>query len=290
VAGMTADALGSRWAQLARQRADVAIYRVDIGRDALDDVRALAGRAGMPVAELDWVEAGPVAELEYEQQVLTVFRPSGAVRWVDHRRWQVDDGESTMDLSDEDAFDAGLREIGRLDIAGDVTFVPRKVSRLNVASAPKGGPPTVPRVIDVGVVFGRVLDGLPVEGPGGCVVVYFDHELGVTGFERVARPVSRYEPVRGWRSLDDVLTATERYWRRGLRQGLEVRDARLAFVELGRLQEQAFLQPCYALALELADRESGQVRTVDHYEPAAVNGTGPVMPDTPEAPAAPRNR
>jgi hypothetical protein len=259
------------------------IYRVDPAVEPLDDVTDLAVRTGMTRArERDWTAFGPLLELEQEPYTFTVYRPSRGLQWVDTGRWQTDDGVSTMQVSDEQALAAALREVEALRLTGDDEFKPLKVTRLHAATAEKGSDDVQTRVIDVGVVLTRLLDGLEVEGQGGSIVMYLDTGLRPTGFERVARRIAEVlEPVRGWRSLDDVLSEVERYWGRRRDRGLTVEDARLGYVELGRLQAQDYLQPVYALSLRLSDDENGESRTAEHYVPAAVNGIGTLMPRDP---------
>ena len=267
------------------------IYRVEPLIEPLDDLFRLADRAGLttPAAE-GWTEFGPLLEIEQGDQVFTVYRPSRAVQWIDSGRWQVDDGESTLQTSDEDAFAAALREVDRLELTGTDVFAPRKATRLHTATAERGGTPRDVRVIDVGVVLARMLDGLPVEGPGGNIVMYLDARLQPTGFERVARRISGvHEPVRGWRPMDEVLAETEAYWGRRLNSGLEVIDARLGYLELGRLEAQEFIQPAYILSLTLDNQDDAEIRTVEHYVAAAANGIGNLMP-TDNGPASGERR
>ncbi|MFD4181077.1 hypothetical protein [Rhodococcus sp. NPDC058514] len=267
--------LQERWSAF---EVDAHIYRVDDSERALDDITALAERAGLTSTDKNsWEEIGPLLELEQESQRFTVYRPSRAVQWVDSQRWQVDDG-SAIDVTDKDAIEAGSRVVAQLMLAGDEEFVPTKVTRLNVATSAKGGEPVATRVVDLGVVYSRVLDGIAVEGQGGKIVVYLDANLDPTGFERTNRKLTVHESVSGWRSLDEVLAEVEEYWHRRRDEGLDIDDARQCYVELGRLEEQEYVQPAYALSLTLHDQINGEVRTVDHYAIAATNGIGTLMP------------
>ena len=272
---MNYEELQERWRTF---EVDAHIYRVDDAERALDDIAALADRAGLTSTEENsWEEVGPLLELEQESQRFTVYRPSRAVQWVDSERWQVDDG-SAIDVTDEDAIAAGSRVVAQLRLADDEEFVPTKVTRLHVATSAKGGEPVATRVVDLGVVYSRMLDGIAVEGQGGKIVVYLDAKLEPTGFERTNRKLAVHEAVSGWRSLDEVLAEVAEYWHRRRDEGLDIDDARLCYVELGRLEEQEYVQPAYALSLTLHNQINGEDRTVDHYAIAATNGIGTLMP------------
>lgn len=263
------------------------IYRVDPSVEPFDDLAAIAERAGVSSVDAeDWTDFGPLVELESGTDVFSVYRPSRAIQFTDTSRWQIDDGTTDLVVSDEDAYAEAERAVERLGLNGGDTFQRHKVTRLNVASAEKGQPPTDHRVIDVGVVLIRVIDGLPVLGQGGGIVVYLDGEYRVTGFERVARRIAGvHEPVRAWRDMDDVLREVESYWHRTREQGLEVRGVRIGYLELGRLVEQTYIQPVYALDLLLPDQENGDPRTVEHFVAAATNNLGGLMPTDPGPPS-----
>lgn len=272
---MDYEELSQRWRSF---NAPANIYRIDPEIGSLDDISDLAQRVGLSGTTAGWTEFGPLLELSYGTQIFTVYRPSGAVQYVDNRRWQVDDG-SAMDVSDEGAVEAALRVVERLGLAGQDVFTPTKVTRLSVASARKGERPLDTRVVDVGVVLSRVIDGVRVEGQGGCIVMYLDANFAITGFERVARRIAGvHASVAGLRPLDDVLGVVEEYWGVERDRGLAVDDARLAYLEFGRLQEQEYIQPVYVLDLSLSNPGNGDARTVQHCVPAAVNSVGDVMP------------
>lgn len=263
--------------QWPRPPAPVHIYRVDPVVEPLDDLAEVAGLAGMSCAAAqEWREDGPRLELHEPPRTLTVYRPSRALRYVDASRWQVDDGTSTVEVSDEDAFAAAGREAARLCLAAGDRFAPGRVSRLFAAAGP--------RVVDVGVTLVREIDGLPVEGRGG-IVVNLGPDLRTTGFERVARRVAGvYEPVRAWRPMAAVLAEVEEHWGR---PGIAVTGVRLAYVEFGCLAAQEFIQPAYVLSVRLPTA-NGAVRTVEHVAVAAVNGVGTLMAATGEPAAVPR--
>ncbi|WP_190186585.1 hypothetical protein [Streptomyces cirratus] len=271
------------------------IYDVDHTLEPLDDAVELARRAGMaiPAGEPPWTGDEVSMRLEHDAHTLTVYRPSRAVQCVDNGRWQVDDGTSDMRISDPEAFDAAVREASRLGLLEQDDFTPFRVTRLRASSCIRGHSPREPRVVDVGVVLKRQLDGLGFEGQGGNVVMYFGPDGSLTGFERVARRVGKVRAaVSGWRSLDDVLTETEDHLRMRRDSDFTVAQARSGYLELGRLQEQAVIQPVYVLALRLGGRNRGREepeRRIEHVVPAALNNIGPLVPGAePDIPQTPR--
>ncbi|OEJ23470.1 hypothetical protein AR457_02055 [Streptomyces agglomeratus] len=289
---MDYNTLRQRWDAL---EAPASIYEVDPSLEPLDDTVELARHAGMaiPAREPSWSEDGVSMRLEHDAHTLTVYRPSRAVQYVDSSRWQVDDGTSDMHISDTEAFDAAVREASRVGLMEQNDFTPFRVTRLRASSCVRGQSPRNPRVIDVGVILKRRLDGLAFEGQGGNVVMYFGPDGSLTGFERVARRVSNVRAaVSGWRSLDDVLTETEDHLRLRRDSDFTVEEARAGYLELGRLQQQTVIQPVYVLALRLGGthREPAEPeRRIQHAIPAALNNVAPLVPSAePDIPQTPR--
>ena len=267
---MNYDELSARWKDFPT---DAKIYRV-VDIESLDDIEQLAVRVGFGISgESSWNEVGPVLELENGRETFAVFRPSRAVQYVDSARWQLDDG-SSIRITDEDAIAAANRHLDRLELGAESEFRSTRVTRLHVSAAEKGDKDPQVRVVDVGVVYSRVLDGIVVEGQGGKIVMYLDSNFDLTGFERTSRDVEEAEPVTGWRALAEV----EDHWNVKFGETLFVDDARLCYVELGRLEDQSYIQPAYALSLRLPRHAFGQDRTVEEYVVAAINSPGPLLP------------
>jgi hypothetical protein len=261
---MTPQEIRDRWL-----RPDVAakIYRLDEELGAPPNLNRLIEGVGiMPPPAEAWEEIGLVLQFEQPPHEFTVYRPSRAIRYVDANRWQIDNGGSTLNLSDDEAIRAALEAVEQLGLFGDDKFVPTKVTRLNVSITEKGSDQIDQRIIDAGIVFSRNLDDLTVIGPGGKVVVYLDPDIRLTGFE-------------GWREPDDVLGEIQSYWNTPLDTDLvTIEDLQIGYLELGRLQRQTIMQPVYVLTLRLANQENGAVRHIEHFVHAAKNGIGPLMP------------
>jgi hypothetical protein len=266
------------------------IYEVDTSLEPLDDILQLARTAGMPEAGPSaWSEFGPLWEIDQPPFLCTLYQPSRAVRVVDTDRWQVDDGTAHMTVTDSEAIFAAVQEAGFLGVFGEDQFAPFRVTRLHVGSAERDQPPSDERVVDVGVILNRRLDGLDFVGQGGNVVMYLGPDLTPTGFERTARRISGVrEPVSGWRGLDEVLDELSDYWGPWFGGTYTIEDVQLGYLEHGPLEEQDVIQPVFAIDLALTgggggDGEPDTGYRVQHLTPAAQNGIGPLMP-SPEPP------
>jgi len=212
---------------------------------------------------------------------LVLHRASGAFRLKDRNRWQVDHG-AHVQLSDEDAVKRARALLKRYKLLPEDSKVLR-VSHLNVAVAGPDRKIQDQRVIDVAVCCQPVVRGVPVDGPGGSVTVYLDHEGEMTCIDHISRrrgPIHR--KVTGLRSPDYALEEASRIWeRRGIRE-VEVSEIRFCYFELGRDDEQRYLQPAYIILATLIGSDE-RIRTGDVVViPAAVNGVGRLVASAPK--------
>jgi hypothetical protein len=211
---------------------------------------------------------------------LTMHRASGGFRFAEQSRWQVDHG-SNVNLSDQDAVALAQDHLRQYDLLPDEWQVLR-VSRLHVASA---GPDRVMqdhRVIDVAVCLQPVIGGVPVDGPGGKLTVYFDHERNVTCIDHLRRRIGPvYQRVTRLHPPEHAVDAARRRWAtRGVAE-VEVAEVRFCYYEMSWNDRQRYLQPAYIVMATLIGRDS-RIRTGDIYvAPAAVNHVGRIAPSVP---------
>lgn len=225
--------------------------------------------------------------------VVNLCRYSGALRYYDSSRWQVDDGKSTVTISDDRATNIAKNYIKDKKIVPLNECKLLKVTRLYVGSMKKGSNTAEERVIDIGVVFQRVIEGVPVEGPGGKVMVYIDHEGKVTGCDRIWRDIKEmYRPVP-FRELRIPKFAEDnlvRYWRRSIYDLIEVEKARFGYFELSRGKSQRYLQPVYILPTRHLSAEKRIIMKSVHVVPAAIRSVGRIMPPPKGAPPPAKRR
>jgi hypothetical protein len=219
---------------------------------------------------------------------LTLHRASGAFRFADRTRWQVDH-RSNVDLSDEQAVELARTHLRQHDLLPRESNVLR-VSRLHVAAA---GPDRVMqdhRVIDVAVHLQPVIRGLPVDGPGGKVTVYLDHERNVTCIDHVSRKIGPiHRRVTRLHPPEHAVDAAHQTWAaRGIAE-VEINEVRLCYFEMDWNDRQRYLQPAYIVLSTLIGPDH-RIRTGDiQISPAAVNSVGRILPLPPRpVPQSPR--
>lgn len=268
---------------------DAAIYSIDKPPAEPDNLNAAMGLLNIERPNRnDWKSNPLVAVLARGPHLFTYFKASGAVQYIDRNRWQTEIGSSFPSISDDKAIEVTWGIAERLSLANQAVFKPLRVTRLNAGLVSKENREPSVRVIDVGVVFQRMIDDLPVEGPGGKIVIYIDHELQMTGFERLARPIyGMHERVTGWRTREEVEEEVQKHWGLTFGQELVLEDVRFGYAELDRTQYQDLIQPVYVLDMRIQNTKDGR-RRCEHFVTAAVNGVGRLMPPFRAKPQATR--
>jgi len=210
--------------------------------------------------------------------LFTLYRASGAFRYQDQTRWQRDDGTANTQIQDAEAVKLAQSVVGQYALAPLNELQLLKVTRLNVGSfGAEGGKPDQ-RVIDIGVAFQRTIAGVPVDGPGGKVIVYLDHEGKPTGFDRTWRETAAvYKPVESLLSPQNAQAQLERYWR--AQPGLiQVTGTRFGYFERGPQETQRYMQPAYVFLLTLMSPEQRMTMNTAFVVAAATNAVGTIMP------------
>lgn len=214
-------------------------------------------------------------------QVVTLYSASGALRMYDSTRWQMDDGKANMKISDEEALEIAakfIKETGIIDMSGSKLY---KVTRLFVGNMDRESKKSEERVIDVGVVFQRHINGIPVEGPGGKTVVYIDQNREVSGCDRILREIDnelKKTPVEKILKPKDAREDLIKYWdREGIEQ-VEVSETRFGYFEFGPNDSQKFLQPAYIMPLKIISKNERFVKKSVHVTAAVPRPPEKLMP------------
>jgi hypothetical protein len=225
---------------------------------------------------------------------LVVHHSSGGVRFHDKARWQVDDGTSHVEFNDATAIRMAERFVEAHSVVPLAECKVLRVTRLNVGVAEKSTGLAEHRVIDVGVAFARIVDGIPVEGPGGKVMVYIDSKGTLTGIDRLWRDVLEvYAEGVPLRSPDAVQQEALREWGGEGSGVVTIDDIRFAYFEHGWDVSQRYLQPAYIVSITITATEGPFAgRTVARSESwgaAAVKSPERLVPRAPAVqPQAPR--
>ena len=261
-------------------RGKARIYRLKTPSVNEKVVRALARQLGMQADAKSGTLRSDANKLTYSQGLLelTMYRASGGIRFIDHTRWQVDDRKSDLKIEDAAASRLAQNFVKKYKLApsGETKFL--KAARLHVGEATEGGKEATDRTIDVAVALQRMVDKIPVDGPGGKVIVYLDHERQATGVERIWREIGRVHRIgESYRTPQDALDDMAAHFR--VKQGvIEVQEMRFGYFEDGWSSEQEYLQPAYVIIGMLTSPDSSIRKRTIFVAPALTNSVGRITP------------
>ena len=212
-------------------------------------------------------------------------RTSGAIRFIDRSRWQVDDRTSNLKIEDQEAtrLAQSIVKKNKLAPAGETKFL--RTARLHVAEASQDGKEAYDRTIDVAVALQRMVDKIPVDGPGGKVVVYLDHEGQMTGVERIWREIAGvYRRGESFRTPQEAIAdmAEQFKSKKGI---IEVQEIRFGYFEDGWGGKQQYLQPAYVILGMLSSLEGSVRKRTVYVTTALSNAVGRITPPLARKPA-----
>lgn len=171
-----------------------------------------------------------------------------------HREKYHKHGTSSFVMSDEEA---ETLTRGFLERSGLVPIDQTRllhVSHLRTAGGDVSGGTGEETILDAGVVYGRLLEGLAVDGPGGQVLINIDPEGEVVGARAVWRPLADVAGEVDVRPPDHAYAAMEAVAGR-MRGDVTVTKATFGYFEQGVMDQQEYLQPAYALVYVVRNEE-----------------------------------
>jgi hypothetical protein len=207
----------------------------------------LAGKPSETCLSDDWTvhDEGPFS--------LSIHSQSGGITGRHRDRYQQPVTES-FDVGDDKATDIARDFVKRSQLVelGDAAV--RKVTHLRMAGGAPGSDERIESTLDAGVLFGRSIEGVAVDGPGGFAMINIDGEGEVAGFSSVWRPIA--EKAEEVKILDaGRANETMEGIAKQVRGDTTVIKANFGYFELGIADRQRFLQPAYIMVYVVQDEE-----------------------------------
>ena len=259
-------------------------FVVGRARYGTDAVMALAHQFGLGGNVDRGTLTQDAATLTYTEGSLrvTLYRASGGVRFHDMHRWQVDDGVANIQIEDADAVAVARGFVKKFGLAPENEFRVLKVTRLKVGKIALRGDKREERTIDVGVAFQRLLHGIPVEGRGGKLIVYFDGEKRLTGVDRIWRGIGKTTRPGPLRPPEYAEKDLVRRWGKsgpGSSGRIEVGQPRFGYFEKGWNDVQEVIEPAYFFPLTLISPSDERIKMKSlHITAASTKPHAVLMP------------
>ena len=235
----------------------VAVYQLAPPRASQENAVAQARRLGLRGDAQDFQIAGDWISYQEGTQQVSLHGRSGALYYRNREKYGVAREDREFEIPDENA-----EGIAR-QFAADADLVPddedarlEKVSHLRSAGRSMEGEEQQETTIDAGVLFRRVVEDIPVAGPGGELMVNVDPDAEVVGTQRVWRGKERRLREVSVRPREHALWAIETL-AENIRGDVTVRQAALAYFEFGPLDRQSHLEPAFVFVYDVTDGEVG---------------------------------
>jgi hypothetical protein len=265
---------------ISTPRQPARIYRLRVPRVNEKAVRSLAKQLGMLADGRSGALRTDADKLTYSEGhlELTMYRASGGIRFIDRAHWQADDGKSNLNIDDATATRLAQNLVRKYKLAPSAETKVLKTARLRVGEATKDGREVSERTIDVAVALQRLVDKIPVDGPGGKVIVYLNHERQATGFERIWRQIGVvHRRGQSYRTAESALDDMRAHFRE--KEGvIEVEEMRFGYFEEGWRSKQQYLQPAYIIIGMLTSPDRGIRKRTIYVAPALSNPAGRITP------------
>lgn len=183
-----------------------------------------------------------------------VHKRSGALYYHDESRYGLQT-EKEFELDNTRA-----EEIAN-DFLRSANIIPKNESKLLKVTHLRGAVSSVGNgtdlresVIDAGVIYGRFVDKISVEGPGGKAIVNIDPEGKVVGMSLLWRPLSRKIGSVKVKKRDLILNEMEKSLAQ-IKGNVTVTKARFGYFEFDKYDLQKVLQPVYTFIFNVEHEE-----------------------------------
>jgi len=182
---------------------------------------------------------------------------SGAFRFRNTVKSKIDSGKSIIEFDKQNAIKIAGNFINAskhipIDETGEIKF--NKTVTKQILT---DGTSAEERIIEVGIIFPRVIDEIPVDSPGGKAFVYINHDYEITGFDCYWRQIQSTEATVSASEIHPPSFALERlqsHVEYSFATKIEVKEIRFGYFEDGWGHTQEFVQPAYIIPYTLFSR------------------------------------
>jgi hypothetical protein len=220
------------------------VYTLPAPKVSATSLKEVARGLGLGSAEFDLLTSSDRMGYAAGRWQIEVQRASGALQAVDVDRYGIDTGKP-FELSDRRAQGVAAKFLAQSKLVPMASARALKVTHLRGADADVKGETLSERLLDAGVVYGRLVDGLPVTGPGGLAMVHIDPTGAVVGVRSTWRPLGKSAGTVKIKPIDWAVEGLEKETD-GLIGKVSVLKAQFGYFELGPLDRQTVLEPAYA--------------------------------------------
>jgi len=221
------------------------VYALTPPRTSARQLQVLADGLGLRGAAAEVMTSPVAVGMQVGRWSMAMHKASGALRAMHVDRYGLADAQP-FELSDRQAQRSADKFIAALDLVPKAQAKVVAVTHLRQGGGgAKGGERVDERILDAGVVYGRIIDELPVFGPGGMAMVNVAADGLVVGARSVWRSLGRGVANVKLRPADWAIETFEAALA-GLHGDVKVLKSQLGYLEFGELDRQTLIEPVYA--------------------------------------------
>lgn len=231
-------------AQLPSQvPSSVTVYRLAPPPSATNQVAAMSQKFGLTGKMREFITSEDWTSYHEGRFRVSVHRNSGALRYINRDKYGTEPkGEFKLSPEESDKIASGFLERTKLYPAKQSRL--HKITYLRSGTSDIRGKEKTERLIDAGVIYRRLVEGLPVEGPGGYAMVNIDPEGEVVGMRSIWRPTARREARVKTIPVGQALETFEKLISR-VEGEVTVTNASFGYFEQSEMDRQTYLEPAY---------------------------------------------
>ena len=221
----------------------VSVYKLQ--RPTINEAALLKSARGLGLGGRgkDFIASADSLAYQEGRYLVEVQRLSGAIQFRHVDRYGREP-ENAFDVSDRRAATIARRFLETARLFPIQSARQRRITHMHGASADLDTKKVTERVIDAGVVFGRYVDDLPVDGPGGFAMVNIDAEAEVVGMRAIWRPLGKRHARVRVKSPEDAVREMEKLASK-FKGDTTVTKAGFGYFEQGPLDAQTLLEPAF---------------------------------------------
>jgi hypothetical protein len=186
------------------------------------------------------------------EHIVRIYKQSGAFEYRDIEKYgiELNGSNKKWGISDDRSQEIANQFLKKLNIVNESEIVFQKVTHLKGVTASIDSDTREESIIDSGVIFSRIIDGVGVLGLGGNCIVNIDFNGDVVGFSHLMRPTKTVIDSVKIISPETVLNDIEKKFKEMNREVLVTKSS-FGYFELGKNDAQTKLQPVYSFIYQI---------------------------------------
>jgi len=193
--------------------------------------------------------------------IVIQWKASGAINFKNTKRYYKEDsGAPSINLPDDQAIDITRNFIISKGLVNEHELFLEKVSHRRMVAVDKQMTQRIEKTVETIVIFGRKINNVSVDGPGGKILVYVGTDGGIIGLKKVwreiDREIGRVNVVNRDKALSNIVG------RLSVFPKAEILKARFCYFEKGEEDAQTYLEPAYVFVYS-AGNENFPEKSVD---------------------------